>query len=62
MPAPAAAPTIGARGVESEEAMEWTFGTVLWSMVIFFFWFAFIWMFIAVFADILRRGLGPRPA
>jgi hypothetical protein len=57
MPAPAAAPTIGARGVEGEEAMEWTFGTVLWSMVIFFFWFAFIWMFIAVFADILRRDM-----
>jgi len=36
-------------------AVEWTFGTVLWSMLVFFFWFAFIWMFIGVFADILRR-------
>jgi Phospholipase_D-nuclease N-terminal len=32
--------------------MEWT---VIWSMVAFFFWFTFIWMFISVFADILRR-------
>ena len=37
--------------------MEWTFGTVLWSMVVFFFWAAFIWMFIVVFADILRRDM-----
>ncbi|HKE97643.1 MAG TPA: SHOCT domain-containing protein [Actinomycetes bacterium] len=34
---------------------DWTFGTVLWSMLVFFFWFAFIWLFITVFADILRR-------
>lgn len=31
------------------------FGDVLWSMIAFFFWFMFIWMFIAVFADIFRR-------
>jgi hypothetical protein len=37
--------------------MEWTFGTVLGSMLVFFFWFAFIWMFMSVFADILRRDL-----
>jgi hypothetical protein len=37
--------------------MEWTFGTVLWSMVVFFFWVAFLWMFISVFADIFRRDL-----
>ena len=35
--------------------MEWTFGTVIWSMIVFFFWFMFIWMFISVFGDILRR-------
>src|SRR5262245_29464487 len=35
--------------------MDWTFGDVLWSMVVFFFWFLFIWMFIAIFADIFRR-------
>lgn len=36
-------------------AYEWTFGSVLWAMVVFFFWFMLIWMFIAVFADIFRR-------
>jgi Phospholipase_D-nuclease N-terminal len=36
-------------------AMEWTFGTVIWSMIVFFFWFIFIWMFISVFSDIFRR-------
>jgi uncharacterized membrane protein len=35
--------------------VDWTFGTFLWSLVVFFFWFAFIWMFIGVFADIFRR-------
>jgi hypothetical protein len=35
--------------------MDWSFGDVLWSMVVFFFWFMFIWMFIAVFGDIFRR-------
>jgi signal transduction histidine kinase len=34
---------------------EWTFGNFLWGMVAFFFWFLFIWMFIAIFADIFRR-------
>jgi hypothetical protein len=37
--------------------MDWTFGTVLWSMLLFFFWFALIWMFIGVFADIFRRDM-----
>jgi hypothetical protein len=37
--------------------MEWTFGTVLWSMLVFFFWLAFLWIFISIFADILRRDL-----
>jgi hypothetical protein len=36
-------------------ATDWTFGDVLWAMVAFFFWFIFIWMFIAVFSDIFRR-------
>jgi predicted membrane channel-forming protein YqfA (hemolysin III family) len=30
-------------------------GDVLWSMVVFFFWFMLIWMFIMVFGDIFRR-------
>jgi Phospholipase_D-nuclease N-terminal/Short C-terminal domain len=36
-------------------AATWTFGTVLWSTLVLFFWFTFVWMFIGVFADILRR-------
>jgi Phospholipase_D-nuclease N-terminal len=35
--------------------MDWSFGDVLWSMIIFFAWVVFIWMFIAIFADIFRR-------
>ena len=35
--------------------MDWTFGTFLWSTVVFFFWFAVIWMFVGIFADIFRR-------
>jgi predicted membrane channel-forming protein YqfA (hemolysin III family) len=35
--------------------MEWSFGDVLLSMLAFFFWLMFIWMFIAVFGDIFRR-------
>jgi Phospholipase_D-nuclease N-terminal len=42
---------------ERKIIMEWTFGTLLWSMLVFFFWFMFIWMFVAIFADILRRDL-----
>ena len=37
--------------------MHWTFGTFLWSMVVFFFWFTVIWMFIALFADVFRRDI-----
>jgi Short C-terminal domain/Phospholipase_D-nuclease N-terminal len=33
----------------------WTFGTVLWSMLVFFFWVLFIWMFVVVFGEILAR-------
>ena len=36
-------------------ATEWSFGSVLWAMVVFFFWVAAIWLFIALFADIFRR-------
>jgi hypothetical protein len=36
-------------------AADWTFGTVLWAMLAFLFWFVLIWMFISVFADIFRR-------
>jgi len=37
-------------------ATEWSFGSVIWAMIVFFFWFMLIWMFIAVFADIFRRN------
>ena len=37
-------------------ATEWSFGSVLWVMVEFFFLFMAIWIFIAVFADIFRRN------
>jgi uncharacterized membrane protein len=36
-------------------ATDWSFGDVLWTMLVFFFWFMAIWIFIAVFADIFRR-------
>ena len=35
--------------------MEWNFGDIILTMFAFFFWFLFIWMFIAVFGDIFRR-------
>jgi hypothetical protein len=36
--------------------MDWSFGDVIWSMIVFYFWFMFIWMFIRVFADIFNRN------
>ena len=37
-------------------ATEWGLGSVLWTMIIVFFWIMVIWMFIAIFADIFRRN------
>ena len=34
---------------------DYDFGSFLWTMFAFFFWFMLIWMFIMVFADIIRR-------
>jgi hypothetical protein len=34
---------------------DWTFGSVLWVMLEFFFLFMAIWIFIMVFGDIFRR-------
>ena len=34
---------------------EYGFGDLIWTMVVFFFWFMAIWIFIMVFADIFRR-------
>jgi hypothetical protein len=49
--------TIDISPSERSDAVEWKFGTLLWWMLAFFFWFAVVWMFIAVFADILRRDM-----
>jgi energy-coupling factor transporter transmembrane protein EcfT len=37
-------------------AAEWTLGSMLWTMLVFFFWMMAIWVFISLFADILRRN------
>ena len=34
---------------------EFGLGELLWSMLVFFFWFMAIWIFIAIFGDIFRR-------
>jgi NADH:ubiquinone oxidoreductase subunit 6 (subunit J) len=36
--------------------MDWDFGDIILTMLAFFFWFTFVWMFIGAFADILRRA------
>jgi energy-coupling factor transporter transmembrane protein EcfT len=35
--------------------MDWDFGDVLLTMLVFFFWMMAIWIFIAIFGDIFRR-------
>ncbi len=35
--------------------MDWDFGDIILTMIAFFFWFTFIWMFIGVFTDVFRR-------
>ena len=35
---------------------EFGLGELLWSMLVFFFWFMAIWIFIGIFADIFRRN------
>jgi Short C-terminal domain/Phospholipase_D-nuclease N-terminal len=36
--------------------MEWSFGDIVWSMIVFYFWFMLIWLFIGVFGDVFRRN------
>ena len=36
--------------------MDWSFGDVIWTLIVFYFWFMFIWLFIGVFGDIFRRN------
>jgi len=35
---------------------DWTLGSMMWTMLVFFFWFMAIWIFISIFADIFRRN------
>ena len=37
-------------------ATEWSLGSVIWAMIVFFFWMMAIWIFISLFADIFRRN------
>ncbi len=46
---------LGAMLLSLTACQQWT-GSVIWTMCIFFFWFLYIWIFITVFADILRRN------
>ncbi|HLA17181.1 MAG TPA: SHOCT domain-containing protein [Candidatus Limnocylindrales bacterium] len=43
-------------GCNSVGGPQMTFWDVVWSMVVFFFWFMLIWIFIAIFGDIFRRN------
>ena len=36
-------------------AYNWTFGSVLWAMLVFYFWVVVIWMFVRCFVDIFSR-------
>lgn len=36
-------------------ADSWTFGQLMWSMLVFFTWILFFWMLFAVIGDIFRR-------
>jgi hypothetical protein len=55
-PAPGAPSGAVKGGSDPMVGTEWSFGSVLWVMIEFFFIFLLIWMFIAVFADIFRRN------
>ncbi|HEU4354507.1 MAG TPA: SHOCT domain-containing protein [Actinomycetota bacterium] len=45
----------GVREGGSVVLAEFDLGDLLWSMLVFFFWFMAIWIFIALFSDIFRR-------
>ena len=36
-------------------ATNWTFGQLMWSMLVFFAWILFFWMLFAVLGDVFRR-------
>jgi hypothetical protein len=35
--------------------MDWSFGDILWTMLVFLFWTMAIWTFISIFGDVFRR-------
>jgi type VI protein secretion system component VasK len=47
--------TVGGKD-RSDREVSMSLGEVIWAMCVFFFWFIYIWMFITVFADIIRRN------
>ena len=38
-------------------AADYPFLDVFWTMILFFFWVAWIWMLIAIFSDVFRRDM-----
>jgi hypothetical protein len=38
-------------------AADYPFLDVFWTMILFFFWVAWIWMLIAIFSDVFRRDI-----
>jgi hypothetical protein len=50
-----AAATVLLAGCSQLDDTSFGFWDLLWGIVVFFFWFMAIWIFIALFADILRR-------
>jgi hypothetical protein len=47
--------TVVLAGCSSVGSANLTFWDVIWSLVAFYLWFMFIWIFIGLFADIFRR-------
>ena len=38
-------------------AADYPFMDVFWTMILFFFWVAWIWMLILIFSDVFRRDI-----
>ena len=43
-------------GCSSVGGPTYSFWDAIWTMIAFFFWFMFIWIFISLFGDIFRRN------
>jgi uncharacterized membrane protein len=48
--------TVVLAGCSSVGTANLTFWDIIWSLVAFYLWFMFIWIFIGLFADIFRRS------